>query len=186
MKNVRKIFYRIITLISDFYIPPDVGEYQLIDRKVVKALLSFDDYNPYIRGMIANCGFETKIINYTQEKRYSGKTKFTLFSYLSIFFNAITSFSHFPMRVSIFIGSILSILSISYSAYLTTMYLFFDLRLENKGIMTLLVVQFFFSGIILLFLGLLGEYVGAIHSQVRKGPLVFERELINFDDNNKE
>ena len=184
MKNIRRLYYRIITLISDFHIPPDVGEYQLIDRKVVKALLSFDDYNPYIRGMIANCGFETKIINYTQEKRYSGKTKFNLFSYIGIFFNAAISFSHFPMRLAVFLGFTLSLSSISYSIYLILRYILFELRLENAGIMTLLVAQFFFSGVILLFLGLLGEYVVAVHSQVRKGPIVFERELINFNETN--
>ena len=84
------------------------------------------------------------------------------------------------MRISIFIGFLLALFSIFYSLYLFILYLFFNLRLENAGIMTLLIALFFFSGVILLFLGMLGEYVSAIHSQVRKGPLVFERELINL------
>ena len=182
MKNIRKIYYRIITFISNFHIPPDVGEYQLLDKQVVKALLKFDDYNPYIRGMIANCGFETKIVDYKQAKRFAGKSKFNFFSYFDIFLNGVISFSHFPMRIAIFTGFLFAILSISYSVYLFILYIFFNLRLENAGIMTLLVALFFFSGVILFFLGMLGEYVSAIHAQVRKGPLVFERELINFDE----
>jgi len=182
MSNIRKIYYRIISLIAEFHIPPDVGEYQLLDRKVVNALLKFDDYNPYIRGMIANCGFETKIVKYIQAKRFSGKSKFNIFSYFNIFLNGFISFSHVPMRISIYIGFILSISSIIYSLYLLLESFIFDHKLANPGIMTLLVAVFFFSGVILLFLGLLGEYVSAIHSQVRKGPIVFERELINFDN----
>jgi len=181
MRNVRKIYYRIISSIAEFHIPLDVGEYQLLDRKVVDALLKFDDYNPYIRGMIANCGFETKIIKYIQAKRFSGKSKFNLLSYINIFLNGLISFSHVPMRISIYIGFILALMSIFYSIYLFILAFFYNIELANAGIMTLLVAVFFFSGVILLFLGLLGEYVSAIHSQVRKGPIVFERELINFD-----
>ena len=134
--------------------------------------------------MIANCGFDTKIIDYVHAKRFAGKSKFNFFSYINIFLNGAISFSHFPMIVSIFIGFLLALCSIFYSLYLFILYLFFNLRLENAGIMTLLIALFFFSGVILLFLGMLGEYVSAIHSQVRKGPLVFERELINFDESN--
>jgi len=180
MRNIRKIYYRIITLLAEFYIPPDVGEYQLIDRIAVNALLKFDDYNPYIRGMIANCGFETKIVKYVQAKRFAGKSKFNLLSYINIFFNGLISFSHVPMRISIIIGFTLALASICYSIYLFILAFFFEIA--TAGIMTLLVALFFFSGVILLFLGMLGEYVSAIHSQVRKGPLVFERELINFNN----
>ena len=182
MKNIRKIYYRIIANISEFYIPPDVGEYQLLDRKVVNALLQFDDYNPYIRGLIANCGFETKIIDYTHAKRFMGKSKYNLFSYFNIFLNSIVSFSIIPMRIAVYFGFLLSTISIIYSLYLFSLPIFFDKKLENAGIMTLLVAVFFFSGIIIFFLGILGEYISAIHSQVRKGPHVFEREIINFDE----
>ena len=185
MKSIRKIYYRIITNISEFYIPPDVGEYQLLDKKVVHALLQFDDYNPYIRGLIANCGFETKIINYTHAKRHSGKSKYNLFSYFNIFLNGMISSSAVPMRSAVYIGFILSGASILYSLYLFSLPVLFGKTLDNAGMMTLLVAVFFFSGIIILFLGILGEYVSAIHSQVRKGPHVFERELINFDEINK-
>ena len=132
MRNIRKIYYRIITAIAEFYIPPDVGEYQLLDRDVVNALLKFDDYNPYIRGMIANCGFETKIIKYVQVKRFSGKSKFNLFSYINIFLNGFTSFSQVPMRISIYIGLILAVLSIFYSLYLLLIAFFFDIELSQS------------------------------------------------------
>ncbi len=180
MKILRKLFYRIIYIVSEFHVPKDVGEYQLLDRKVINALMQFDDYNPYIRGLIAKCGYETKIIDYTQNRRLKGKSKFNIFGYIDIFINGLISFSNIPMRISMFIGIIIAMASIIYSIYLFSLPIFFGITLENQGIMTILVAIFFFFGIVFIFLGILGEYVSAIHSQVRKGPIVFEKEIINF------
>jgi len=180
LQNIRKLYYRIISKLSSFYIPPDVGEFQLIDRAVVNALSQFEDYNPYIRGMIASCGFNSTTIHYKHLKRQKGKSKFNLFSYFDTSLNAVISVSNVPMRIAFILGSIIAISSIIWALYLVIEVLFFGVNLAQPGIMSLLVGLFFFSGIILLFLGLLGEYISAIHSQVRKKPLVIEREKINF------
>ena len=180
LRNLRKLYYRIITKLSSFYIPPDVGEFQLIDRSVVNAHRQFDDYNPYIRGMIANCGFNSTKIYYKHLKRLKGKSKFNLLSYLDTSLNAVISVSNIPTRIAFFLGAMVASLSILWALFLMIEVLFFDVSMAQPGIMSMLVGMFFFSGIILLFLGLLGEYISAIHSQVRKKPLVIEKEIINF------
>ena len=180
LRNLRKLYYRIVTKISNFYIPVDVGEFQLIDKVVVNALRKFDDYNPYIRGMIANCGFNSTTIKYTHLTRKKGKSKFNFFSYFDTSLNAIISVSNFPMRIAFFIGLLISIISIVWSIYLLIEVVIYSREIAQPGIMSMLIGLFFFSGIILLFLGLLGEYISAIHSQVRKKPLVIEKETINF------
>jgi len=180
MKNIRRIYYRIIKIFSTIDIYNDVGEYQLVDREIINSLLKFNDHNPYIRGMIASIGFDTKIIKYKHQKRIAGKSKFNIFQYFDIFLNGLISFSHLPMRVSIYIGFLISLTSIGYSIYLFCSSLFYGNIPDSPGIMTLLVGSFFLLGIILFFLGILGEYMSAIHSQVRKGPMVIEKEKINF------
>lgn len=180
LRTLRRLYYRVVTTISDFYIPPNVGEFQIIDKVVVDALRKFDDYNPYIRGMIANCGFNTAIIKYKHASRKRGKSKFNIFSYIDMSLNGIISFSRVPMRIAFFLGFLIAMMSIVWSLYLLIEAIVYGTRIAQPGIMSMLIGLFFFSGIILLFLGLLGEYISAIHSQVRKKPLVIEKETINF------
>lgn len=180
LRNIRRLYYYIITRLSNFDIPPDVGEFQLIDKDVVEALRNFEDYNPYIRGMIASCGFNSKTIYYKHLKRKEGKSKFTLFSYFDTSLNALISVSNIPMRISFYAGILISFLSIFWAVFILFKTLFLKELLAQPGITSLLIGLFFFNGVILLFLGLLGEYISAIHSQVRKKPLVIEKEKINF------
>ncbi len=181
MRNVRKAYYRMVNRFANIDIPKDVGEFQLIDRAVVEALRRCDDYYPYIRGMIANAGFSTTGVAYTWQTRKRGITSNNLYSLIDQGLNGLISFTNIPLRLCLGFGLLLSILSITYAIVNLLINLIFFRKFAEPGIPTLIVALFFFSGVQLFFFGVLGEYIGAIHSQVRRRPLVTEQERINFD-----
>ena len=182
MRGVRKTYYRMVSRFAGIDIPLDVGEFQLIDRKVLAALLEHDDYYPYIRGMIANCGFRTKGVPYVWRARKRGFSKNRLYHLVDQGLNGLISFTNLPMRIAMFAGFGIALLSFLYALFTIAANLVAHGGLTVPGIPTLIVALFFFGGVQLMFLGIIGEYVSAIHFQVRKRPLVVERELINLDD----
>jgi len=163
-----------------FIFLPDVGEFQLIDKKVLEALLKIDDYYPYIRGLIANCGFKRFGIEYAWQRREKGTSKARFFDLLDQSINGLISFSHLPLRLCVFAGMGIAFLTFLYAVFGLVINIVFYRQIAPPGIPTLIVALFFFSGVQLFFLGILGEYIGAVHSQVRKRPLVIEREKINL------
>lgn len=180
MRNIRKVYYRMVSRFAGIDIPLDVGEFQLIDKAVLKALLQHEDYYPYIRGMIANCGFSTKPVPYVWHARRRGFSKNRLYNLVDQGLNGLISFTNLPMRIAMFAGFVIALLSFLYAAYTMAANLIAHGTLTVPGIPTLIVALFFFGGVQLMFLGIIGEYVSAIHFQVRKRPLVVERELINL------
>jgi glycosyltransferase involved in cell wall biosynthesis len=182
MHRVRRLYYWTVSKFADITIPPNVGEFQLIDRKVVEALRQFDDHYPYIRGMIANCGFRATGIAYTWKARKRGFSKNRLYHLIDQGLNGLVSFTKVPLRLCLLGGFTLAALSILYALVnLAIHLLWYGGGLAQPGIPTLIVALFFFSGVQMFFFGLLGEYMAAVHFQVRKRPLVIERERINFD-----
>lgn len=180
MRNVRHLYYRMVTKLADIHIPPDVGEFQLADRVVIDAILQNDDYYPYLRGMIANCGFSATGIPYTWRARKRGFSKNRLYHLIDQGINGLISFSNVPLRLCLFAGFLLATASVLFALFSLIVNLIFLGRLAPPGIPTLIVAIFFFSGVQLFLFGVLGEYIGAIHSQVRKRPMVIERERINI------
>ena len=178
LRSARSLFYRIVNHLSDFEISPNVGEFQLIDRKVLQAVLQHDDHYPYIRGIIASVGFKRIIVPYTWVRRERGKSKHDLPALVDQALNGIFSFTRAPMRFCTFAGITLSILCILFSFFSVIAYLVSGIEVP-RGTTTIIVALFFLSGIQLFVIGLLGEYVTSIHAQVRGGPLVIERETIN-------
>lgn len=185
MRAARGIFYRTVNRFADFYVPPDVGEFQLIDRVVVEALRKCEDYYPYLRGMIANCGYESVGMEYVWKARKRGLSKNGIYNLIDQGLNGLISFTNVPLRICMLAGFALSTLSILYAFVQLLINVVWFRRFAPPGIATLIVGFFFFSGIQLMFLGILGEYVSAIHFQVRKRPLVIVKEKINFDDREK-
>jgi glycosyltransferase involved in cell wall biosynthesis len=181
MRTARRIFYRLVRRMADIDVPVDAGEFQLIDRKVVDTLRQFEDYYPYIRGMIASCGFKRVGVSYTWKARERGISKARFYHLIDQALNAIISLSNVPMRLCMFFGFGIAGLSILYGVYALIANLIYYRQLAEPGIPTLIIAVFFFSGLQMFFFGILGEYISAIHFQVRKRPLVIERERINFD-----
>jgi len=180
LRTCRSIFYHIVNSLSDFEITPNVGEFQLIDRKVWQAVMAHDDHYPYIRGIIASVGFKRLIVPYTWAARKRGLSKNNLPRLIDQALNGIFSFTNAPMRFCIYSGFALAAICIAYALFAVISFLLIP-DLAPRGTATIIVSLFFLSGLQLAFIGILGEYVTSIHSQVRRGPLVVERERINID-----
>ena len=180
MRSVRRVYYRLVSRMANIQIPVDVGEFQLVDRKVVEALRQCDDYYPYVRGMIAGCGFRSAGVEYKWKARRHGLSRNRLYDLIDQGLNGLISFTNVPLRLCMFFGFVVAMLSFVYGLFTLVSNLIYFRRLSEPGIPTLIVALFFFFGFQLLLFGVLGEYISAIHSQVRKRPLVVERERVNF------
>lgn len=181
LRSCRRLFYRIVNAISDFDIPENVGEFQLIDRKVWKAVVAHNDQYPYVRGIIASVGFRRVILPYTWRARKRGISKNNFFHLVDQALNGIFSFTSVPMRAASLLGSVIAAVALLYAVLAFFLGLFVP-NLAPRGTMTVIVALFFFSGVQLVFIGMLGEYVTAIHAQVRRSPRLVERERINIGE----
>jgi FkbM family methyltransferase len=180
LRTGRRIFYRMVNSFSPFFIPENVGEYQLVDRIVADHVIKMDDHFPFIRGMIAYCGFKAIGVPYTWTRRQHGVSSSTLARLFEQGLNGIVSFSNVPMRFVLAGGFSVAIISF-FSALLLLVYSAVHFReFAPPGIPLLTIMLAFFSGLILFVLGFIGEYIIAIHAQVRKRPLVIERARMNF------
>lgn len=182
LRSIRTAYYNLVYTLSHVRLLPHVGEFQLVDRVVIDALRRFEDYYPYIRGMIAYCGFRSTGVEYTWKARKHGFSKNSFLNLIDQGLNGLVSFTKVPMRICMGAGIVIAILSFLYALLSLLINLIYYRKLAPPGIPTLIVALFFFSGLQLFFFGVLGEYIAAIHFQVRKRPIVLERERINFED----
>lgn len=180
LRSLRKLYYRLVEYMSDVHIPVDAGEFQLVDRVVVDSLKQVDDYYPYIRGLVAQTGMKSIGIPYTWKQRYSGVSKNRMVHLIDQALNGIISTSKTPLRLCIMLGLLISFCSIGY-AILQLVENLLMLGKVPMGMPTVIVALFFFNGLLLFFVGILGEYVLAIHEQLRRGPPMMEIRKINID-----
>lgn len=180
LRGARWLYYRLVSRMADIDIPLDAGEFQLIDRSVADRLSMVDDYYPYIRGLIAQCGQRAIGVDYEWQERRSGKSKNRFYDLIDQAFNGLVSTSNILMRLSIFVGFTLAAMSIVYALIQLVLNLIF-FGIAPDGIATLIVGLFFFGGVQLFFIGILGEYIAAIHSQVRQGPVMDDVLRVNFE-----
>jgi glycosyltransferase involved in cell wall biosynthesis len=179
LRLCRKLFYRIINAVSGDKLPLDAGSFRLVDRKVVNELLKIDDYKPYTRGYMSLIGFKQIGIDYTRRSRPRGRSKSRISYLIDFAINALISHSHLPIRFCTYLGLGLSTLNLL-GAFVYFFLKIFFWPAQLPGLAALIFLVLFFSGIQIFFLGIIGEYVGAIHSQVRKKPFVVIKEKVNF------
>jgi glycosyltransferase involved in cell wall biosynthesis len=177
--KLRKTYYWLIQKIANEPLMRDFSGYALLDRKVVREFATIADFSPYVRGLIAATGFRQASVPYVRYGRERGRSSYNLALYMGTAINAIISHSIVPIRLATFAGMTLSGLSIV-MAFVYALIKIFNWNFQAPGATTTVVLLLFFSGIQLFFLGVLGEYIGAIHSQVRPKPFVVIREKINF------
>ena len=163
---------------TDVDIPVDTGDFRLIDRKVAEALKSVNEKNRYIRGLISWLGFKQTGVEFSRDKRFAGETKYPLKKMLKFAFDAITSFSYKPLKLATYVGFLLSFFSFIY--LLIVLYLKIFTINTIQGWASILAVNLFFNGIILMILGIIGEYIGRIYDEAKGRPLYVIRELKNF------
>jgi len=181
LKTIRRIYYRLVARLADITIPVDAGEFQLVDRRVIDELLQIDDYYPYIRGMIADLGFRSEGIPFEWRSRKRGISSNNLYRLIDQGLNGFVSFTNIPLRLATFTGFAISGLTLLYAFAQLIVNALYYRRFSQPGIATLIVGLFFFGGVQLFFIGILGEYINAIHSQVRRKGRVVERERLNID-----
>lgn len=176
---IRRIFYNIMHKISDTEQIKNFG-FGLFDKEFIDILRNLDEPYPYFRGLVGELGFQRIEIPYTQLRREKGKTKNNFYTLYDTAMLGFVNHSKVPLRLASFIGFSVSLLSfliaIGYLIYKLLYWQNFQL-----GIAPLVIGIFFFGGVQLFFLGMIGEYIGAIFTQVKKRPLVIEKERINFD-----
>ena len=180
-RNARKAYYRLLSRLTYVDYPLDAGDFQLVDRVVLNAMKQIDDAQPFMRLMTFDCGFRSCGISYTWRARKHGISHNKLVHMIGQGMNGIVSFSGAPLRLALILGMILSTLSIFYAFFVTIMTFMGLLPQTGRGVPTVIIALFFFGGVQLFFMGVLGEYILAIYNQVRRKPLVIERERINFD-----
>jgi len=175
----RKLFYKIINAFSEEEMPLNAGSFRLVDRKAVDELIKMDDYKPYIRGYITLLGFKQLGIEYSRRARPRGHSKSRINYLIDFSINALINHSNFPIRFCTYLGLFLSVTSLLVAFIFLVLKLFFW-PAQMPAIAAVILLILFFSGIQIFFLGIIGEYVGAIHSQVRKKPFVIIKEKVNF------
>jgi len=176
---LRQAYYRTLSRLSNIELIEQFTGFGLYDRQVIDVLKKFNEPYPYFRGLIAEVGFERAEIEYVQPLRRRGITKNNFYTLLDIALLGVTSHSKVPLRLAVILGFVSAIASLAVALF----YLIYKLLFWNSftvGLAPLVVGIFFFSSVQLFFLGLVGEYVGSIHTYVQNRPLVVEKERINF------
>jgi glycosyltransferase involved in cell wall biosynthesis len=179
----RKLFYRLANFLSDDYLPVDVGDFRLIDKKIVDVLRQVDDAQPYLRGMIAAMGFRQHGIPYDRNDRERGTTNFRLKDLVNLAMDGILNHSIVPLRMATFFGIGVSIVTVFGIITYSVGKLLFGLDWP-AGFTTLAVLALAGISVNALFLGIIGEYLGRIYQQVKKRPLVIVES--EFDGNHDE
>lgn len=180
MYAVRTAYYSTIAKLTNVKVFEHFTGFGLYDRKVVDILRrDFPDPQPYFRGQIAEIGLPSKVITYNQKRRMRGITKNNFYTLYDMAMLGITNLSKVPLRAVIFFGFICALLSLVAGFF----YLFFKLIFWSRfelGLAPTMIGLFFLGSVQLISLGIIGEYVGSIHSIVQNRPLVTEEERINF------
>jgi polyisoprenyl-phosphate glycosyltransferase len=177
-----KIFYKLLRMLSHEVIPVDVGDFRLIDRKVADALIKMPERSRYVRGLIAWLGFKATSVEYAREPRFAGQTKYPLSKMLKLGLDGIFSFSYRPLKIASVLGGTVSGISFLYLIYIIIQ------KLINNTIVSgwasLMVVLLFMSGMILLILGIIGEYIARIYEEVKARPQYVITNTIGISNTN--
>ncbi len=168
-------FYRLMARITSVNIPRDTGDFRLLDRRVVDALVKMREHHRFMRGLSAWVGFRQEAVFYERQERYAGTTKYPLRKMIHFSLDAITSFSHLPLELATSLGFLLAGIS------LLGIVIAIILRIFTGAIVgqaSTLILVLFLGGIQLIFLGIIGEYLGRIYDEVRARPLYIAREIL--------
>jgi glycosyltransferase involved in cell wall biosynthesis len=179
MFAIRKAYYNLVSRLADVELLRNVTGFGLYDREVIEQFRRLDDSYPYVRGLISELGYEVGRIPYHQPNRRSGLTKNNFYTLYDMAMLGFTSHSKVPLRLATMAGFALAFFSLLVGfGYLVYKLLFWERF--SVGTAPVVIGLFLFSSVQLFFIGILGEYIGAIHTQVLKRPLVVEKERINF------
>ncbi len=177
---IRKFYYSLLALTSKTKLLHNFSGFGLYDRQFVDAVRKYNDPYPYIRGLVSEIGLKRVELPFVQEKRKHGKSSYNFFSYYDQAMNGLVNHTLLPLRMAVFIGFVLTVCSF-FAAFIYFIFKILYWDTFTLGLAPLVIGLFFFSAIQLIFIGIIGEYLGAVWTQVKNKPLVIEEERINFD-----
>lgn len=169
------LFYRLLNKLTDVDIPENVGDFRLVTRPVLDALLALPEQHRFVRGLVAWLGFRQVAFPYARAERFAGVTKYPLRKMLRLAVDAITGFSVVPLRISMWAALLCFGIALGTMGYGLVSWLFFDVV---RGWASLMVLVALFAGVQLLCLGILGEYVGRMFMEAKRRPLYIVREIV--------
>ena len=178
-RGTAKLFYRFISRLSDTSIPLDTGDFRLMDRSVVDALLAMPERDRFVRGMVSWLGFSQVAVPYRRAPRFAGDTKFSLFKMIRFATDGIVSFSTLPLRLATWIG-----FAASGIALVEIAVALFDKIFTHglvRGWTSTVIAIWFVGGVQLICMGIIGEYVGRIYGESKHRPLYVVRERMGFE-----
>jgi polyisoprenyl-phosphate glycosyltransferase len=171
-------FYRLFGRLADIDLTPESGDFRLMDRRALNALLAMPERNRFLRGMSVWVGFNQTAVTFQREARSAGRTKFTLRKMLRFSFDAITSFSYRPLQFATLLGFACSALAfIAIPLTVVARYA----NIYDRGVPSVIVAILLLGGIQLICVGIIGEYVGRIYDEVKRRPLYVVRDRTNLD-----
>jgi polyisoprenyl-phosphate glycosyltransferase len=168
-------FYKIHNLISDSKIPENVGDYRLMDRRVVDALSQLPERERFMKGLFSWVGFKVDSVEYSRKKRVSGNSKFNGWKLWNFALDGITSFSTSPLRVWLYLGMLISTISFCYAALIMIRTMIYGV--DVPGYASIVIAILFLGGVQLIGIGVLGEYVGRIYMETKARPLYLVRDI---------
>jgi Glycosyltransferases involved in cell wall biogenesis len=175
-----RLFYMLLKNLTDVDVPMDVGDFRLIDRKVLEALSRLPERNRYVRGMVSWVGFKQTGVEFVRDERFAGETKYPLRKMIKFAVNAITSFSYKPLRMATYLGSLVSLMSFIFIFYVIYEKVF-QPETTVPGWASLAAISLFFNGVVLILLGIIGEYIGRIYDEAKGRPLYIISEQTGFN-----
>jgi len=177
-RAVAFVFYRLLRRMSDIDIPIDAGDFRLMSRRVIDILKTMQERNRFVRGLASWVGFRQSSIRYARDRRYAGKSKYTPWKLARLAFDGVTSFSRFPLRLTIYLGLIVSLVSLFYTAKIIIDALLFGRTVP--GWATIMAAILFLGGVQLIVVGVIGGYIGRIYVEVQQRPPYLIKQKIGF------
>lgn len=181
-KATAMLFYRLLGSLTQVDIPLDTGDFRLIDRKVCYVLKGLKEKNRFVRGLVGWAGFRQTSVEYVRDERFAGVTKYPLRKMIAFALDGITSFSHKPLKIASYVGVLLSLSSFIY-LFVVLLQKWFELG-TVPGWASIVAINLFFNGIVLMLLGVMGEYIGRIYDESKDRPLYIVRETTGFQREN--
>ncbi len=178
--STASMFYRVHNMIAAQKIPHDVGDFRLIDRQVIDALRALPERRRFMKGLFAWVGFRTATVEYMREKRVAGNTKFSGWRLWNFAIEGITSFSNAPLEIWTYVGATISFLSFLYGLAIIAKTLIFGI--EVPGYASMLVSILFLGGIQILGIGIIGQYLGRVYSEIKQRPIYIVRQTYRVHD----
>ncbi|MCI9247439.1 MAG: glycosyltransferase family 2 protein [Clostridia bacterium] len=176
-----KMFYQTLNALSDVDIPKDTGDFRLVDKKVVDVINSLPEHNKFLRGLFSWVGFKQTAFEYERKERFAGKTKYPLKKMLKLASDGIISFSTKPLKIVGGLGILSMVVSVLILIYAIVSFIF-HLHNLTAGWTSLMVTMTFLSGIILISLWMIGEYIARIYDEVKQRPQYIIDKKINIDE----